>query len=313
MRHLSQISDRLAEVRRRDGSSLREFAQTIEESTGEHFAYDSVRRYESGGTRVPAEYAAAVCRTFGISGDWLLSGEGRPTKTAPSVVERAFEEMEEIVRRVRGLDAEVPEEAMVELVRGEWERFTHGLTPKHRLRDAIVESWTRSREAGVAHDAEELPLEQISDEELAQRQADHRALMDAAQPHLEWLSAAVNDLPHVVYLVCADGIVLDSVTTDPDLLDRWGLHPGHDWSEETMGTNGAGTALVSENVVAVLGPEHYLRSSHGCSCLAAPIRDADGRVIGAIDVSTSFAGWRPDRLLFSAYAAEMIEQALAGL
>lgn len=299
-------------MRRRHDSSLRAFAQTIEQTTGHEFAYDSVRRYESGETRVPAEYAAAVCHTFGISGDWLLTGEGRPIKTAPSVVERAFEEMEEIVRRVRALDAEVPEDAMVELVRAEWERFTRRLPPKHRLRGAILESWTRSRMAGVDHDAEELPLDRISDEELAQRQADHRELIEVARPHLEWLSAAMNELPHVVYLVCADGIVLDSITTDPDLLDRWALHPGHDWSEETMGTNGAGTALVSENVVAVLGPEHYLRSSHGCSCLAAPIRAGDGRVVGAIDVSTSFAGWRPDRLLFSAYAAEMIEQALAG-
>lgn len=307
---MSNISDRLALVRDREELSLRALAEAVDEDTGLRFAYDSVRRYESGETRVPAEYVAAVCRTLGISAEWLLLGEGSPTPTAPDVVERAFEEISDIVRRVRGLDADAPEAAMVELVKGEWERFTRGLPPNHRLREAIVESWIRSRAAGVDHDADKLLLGQISEEDLERRQAEHRELIEAGQPHLEWLSAAVNNLSHVVYLVCTDGIVLHSVSTDPELLETWGLHPGHDWSEETMGTNGAGTALASENVVAVLGPEHYLGSAHGCSCLAAPIRDGGGRMIGAIDLSTSFSGWRPDRLLLVAYAAEMIERDL---
>lgn len=310
MRDLSQISYRLARIREREGLSLREFVEALEDRTGLRVGHDSARRYETDQTRVPADYVAEVCRAFGVSPDWLLFGEGPVERPPTAVVERAFQEVTRIVRRVRGLRTVAPKRRMIELVRREWEFFVQGLPSRHHLRETIVQSWDRSKSAGVVAETDETPFQRIPADELARRRRAHRPLIEAADRHLGWLSATVNDLPHVAYLVCRDGIVLHAVSSEPRLLEEWGLEPGHVWSEEAMGTNGAGTALASGSVAAVIGPEHYIRTVQGCTCLAAPVRDDTGEIVGAIDLSTSFAGWRPHRLVFVAYAAAMIERDL---
>lgn len=310
MRDLSQISYRLGRVREREGLSLREFVEVIEDRTGFRIGHDSARRYETDRTRVPAEYVAEVCRAFGVASDWLLFGEGPIERPPTPVVERAFQEVTRIVRQVRGLRSVAPQRRVLEMVRREWEFFVEGLPPRHHLREAIIESWDRSRNAGVVADDEESRLRRVPREDLARRLRAHGDLVDAAERHLAWLSTAATDLPHVAYVVCRDGIVLHAETPEPQLLDQWGLEPGHDWSEEAMGTNGAGTALASDSTVAVIGPEHYVRAVQGCTCVAAPVHDPDGEIVGAIDLSTSFAGWRPHRLVYVAYAAAMIEREL---
>jgi PAS domain S-box-containing protein len=113
---------------------------------------------------------------------------------------------------------------------------------------------------------------------------------------------------HVAYLTDGDGIVLRALG-DPTQIETLHLSPGHDWSEATIGTNGAGTALVAARPVAVIGPEHFASSFENCTCTAAPVH-VDGRVIGAIDVSTSVADATPDRLALIAHVAFVIEHEL---
>ena len=56
-----------------------------------------------------------------------------------------------------------------------------------------------------------------------------------------------------------DGVILDSLG-DPSIVETFGLAPGFDWSEKQMGTNGAGTALVANMPVAVVGGSYRLRN-----------------------------------------------------
>jgi transcriptional regulator of acetoin/glycerol metabolism len=272
---------------------------------------DSARRYETGETRIPAEYVVAVCRAFHVSPEWLLLGADPSAPSAQSPIEEAFEQVWEIMVGVRSLEGRWPTRDPLAYVEDEWERFIGRLPPKHSLREVIVASWDRSRAAGVDATSDEATFRFVPAADLERRRGALGAFLRAAEPHLAWLSAATGRLPHVAYLVCTEGVVIHAVESDVELLDRWGLRPGADWSERVMGTNGAGTALASGKVVAVLGPEHYLRSSHRFTCLAAPVRDPSGNVLGALDLSTPFHGWRPHQLVFVAYAAEMIERDLA--
>jgi len=97
-----------------------------------------------------------------------------------------------------------------------------------------------------------------------------------------------------------------------DNADAFGLTPGYDWSEQTMGTNGAGTAIAADRPVAVFGPEHISEPFRGFTCMGAPLHDA-GQVCGAIDVSTSAEDAREERLAVMAYIAFVIDTELGHL
>ncbi len=63
-----------------------------------------------------------------------------------------------------------------------------------------------------------------------------------------------------------------------------GLHQGAIWSEGCLGTNGLGLALITAMPVQVVGAEHYYEVFHEMATSAAPIHDANGRIIGIIGI-----------------------------
>jgi len=60
---------------------------------------------------------------------------------------------------------------------------------------------------------------------------------------------------------------------------------GSCWSEDIMGTNGAGTAIVQGNPVQIFGHQHYCICSRHWSGSGAPIHNPAGQLIGAIAVT----------------------------
>ena len=58
---------------------------------------------------------------------------------------------------------------------------------------------------------------QVSTDDLEQRRAANAELIELAQPHLEWLSRAHQDVPHVASLVDRDGVVLCSAARHTDV------------------------------------------------------------------------------------------------
>lgn len=140
-----------------------------------------------------------------------------------------------------------------------WERFVAGQPPGEAVRAVVLESWQRSRRAGVDARVEQ-PPRQVPD--LAARLAAAERLLEVAVPHLDWIDRALGDVPHAVYLVDRDGVVLAARGNDATMLERYGLRPGFDWSERARGTNGAGTALAAGEPVLIWGAEHFVRALH---------------------------------------------------
>jgi transcriptional regulator of acetoin/glycerol metabolism len=70
-----------------------------------------------------------------------------------------------------------------------WRRFREGLRPESCLRSGIVESWERSRAAGVDPESERLNLNQVADDDLQRRLEANADLLAMAKPHLEWASS----------------------------------------------------------------------------------------------------------------------------
>ena len=189
----------------------------------------------------------------------------------------------------------------------EWSRFIDELESDGAMPAVILDSWRRSEAAGVQR--RESGFHRVSDEELRSRQQINRKWLSVAQSHIEWLSRAFKHVQHVVYATDRDGIVL-AAAGDPDLEQRFALAPGFDWSEARMGTNGAGTALVADRPMAVVGPEHFVDAFGDCTCTAAPIHAPDGSILGALDITTSSLDANPERIFVVAHAAYSISRAV---
>ncbi len=93
--------------------------------------------------------------------------------------------------------------------------------------------------------------------------------------------------------------------------DRIGFHTGARWSEENVGTNGIGIALRAERPMQVHSAEHYLRSHHAWTCVAAPVHDPwTGRLSGVINISAPARGAQPYLLQLTATTARLAEAEL---
>lgn len=192
----------------------------------------------------------------------------------------------------------------------EWRRFISGSTVENVVRPVILDSWIRCTKGGVRAEPPSINLRRVSDHELTERLEHNRELAEIAPRYLRLVSAVLGPIKHVAYIVDRDGIVLESCGNAPDLSHDFGLLPGYDRSEHTMGTNGAGTALIAGRPVAVTATEHFVRHFHGCTCTAAPIFDEHGAVIGAIDVSTVAEDAASEQLNIVTRFASAIEQEL---
>ena len=71
---------------------------------------------------------------------------------------------------------------------------------------------------------------------------------------------------------------------------RWGLWNGAVWSEAREGTNGIGTCLAEQRVLTIHRDQHFHTRNIGLSCTVAPLFDPNGRIAGALDVSSCRPG-----------------------
>ena len=109
-------------------------------------------------------------------------------------------------------------------------------------------------------------------------------LISTAVPYLEEIYRLTRDEGYAFLLSDRTGCTL-SVSGEPAriaLLSELGLVQGAYWSEEQVGTNAIGVALKKARPVQVQGAEHYIAAYHHLDTLAAPIHDAEGRILGLL-------------------------------
>lgn len=151
----------------------------------------------------------------------------------------------------------------------------------NRVRPEIARSWVRSRQSGVAATGD--PSTRHTEFDPGSR------LLRLAAPILDRLAHEVANADMVVILTDPTGLVLDRRAGTAALrrgLDRVLLAPGYLYSEDTVGTNGIGTAAEMRDVAWVVGSEHYAEWLRWLSCAGAPIRNPiTGRVEGVVDLT----------------------------
>jgi GAF domain len=178
-------------------------------------------------------------------------------------------------------------------------------------RPVVADSWRRSLAAGVDPDLRSAPYV-LDAGALAGVRQSHP--LDRHLPLLrETLRGMADASAHLMVVTDAEGHVLSS--EGPRGVRRRagdiGLVEGFRWAEESIGTNGIGTALSIGGPVYIRATEHLVRVLHSWSCAAAPIADPDtGKVIGCVDISATKNTMHPAVIALVQAAARLTEARL---
>ncbi|WP_327330240.1 transcriptional regulator [Streptomyces sp. NBC_01208] len=92
--------------------------------------------------------------------------------------------------------------------------------------------------------------------------------------------------------------------------ERVNFAPGGRWGEEAMGTNALSLALRTGRPSTVFSAEHLVTALHGWVCYCAPVHGPDGRVLGVLDLSTT---WDRSHPLAMATVRGLVSAVEAGL
>jgi PAS domain S-box-containing protein len=167
-----------------------------------------------------------------------------------------------------------------------WDSFTKtGTIKTGNVRKIIYESWKRSRDFGL--NPYELSKPIISSNELNEKIASHKELIEIAQPHMENLFHFVKGSGFLVILCDEQGYILKLIG-DESILEKAQkskLIVGANRSEMTSGTNAIGTCLALNKPIQVWAEEHYFKGHQEFTCSAAPIYNSNNELIGCLDIT----------------------------
>lgn len=184
-------------------------------------------------------------------------------------------------------------------------------SPDAGTRLLVADSWRRSLAAGVDPDLRSAPLVFDADTVAGVRQS------HPLNRHLPMLRETLRGMAdvscHLMAVTDAEGHVLWS--EGPRAVRRRaediGLVEGFRWTEDSIGTNGIGTALSVGGPVYIESTEHLVNALRPWSCVAAPITDPDtGQVIGCVDISGTQGTMHPAVIALVQAAARLTEAQL---
>ncbi|EFL30314.1 transcriptional regulator domain-containing protein [Streptomyces viridochromogenes DSM 40736] len=175
----------------------------------------------------------------------------------------------------------------------EWSRWVPRLSvPGARpggsvaLRHEVTESWARSL-GSVDPGRDSAPV------------------TDGGPVHQRWTSSPlhrpVSGLAGELHSIAEDAGFVTAVTDESGTIlwtcggpamrrkaEQVNFAPGGRWDEQAMGTNALSLALRTGRPSSVFSAEHLVSALHGWVCYCAPVHGPDGRVLGVLDLSTTW-------------------------
>lgn len=177
-----------------------------------------------------------------------------------------------------------------------------------RLRQDILSSWKRSLLAGLTPERFEVPHVTDVDED--------GPLAWTAAPVMARLAEELEGTGIGIVLADSRGHIISRRSGDRHvlrLLDTIELAPGSVYDEDHIGTNAIGTAVMLACPSVVAGPEHFADALGKMACTASPVTDADGQLIGVLDLTCAARDFNPLMLpLVKRAVAEVTAQLAAG-
>ena len=169
----------------------------------------------------------------------------------------------------------------------EWKKFIEtGAFDTDIVRTQISQSWLRNRQAGIDPYSTQVHSS-LSEEGLSKILKNNKRWIQVARPVMANLHKFVQGSGFVVALTNANGHIMEMFCDDDTKQNHisQNFFPGASWSEDEVGTNAIGTALVTQQPIQVSGAEHFCQKLHGLTCSSAPIFSCKGEIIGILDMS----------------------------
>ncbi|MDR2482297.1 MAG: sigma 54-interacting transcriptional regulator [Treponema sp.] len=157
-----------------------------------------------------------------------------------------------------------------------------GIAPDIPIPPKVLESWVRSRKAGVTPERTDKTL--LPPEEVRKRVSARKNFFDTASSILAGIYRFTIGSGFIAAIFDEDGYVL-SITGDQEIMSMAkanGMTSGCNRSEKNIGTNGIGTALAIGDAIQISGEEHYFPMHYNWTCSGAPVFDPQGYIIGGI-------------------------------
>lgn len=173
---------------------------------------------------------------------------------------------------------------------------------------ALVASWSRSARMHRLDVGSRAAPDRLTESEFAAARARAGLMLRAAGPTLDRLFQTVGGVGCCVMLADANGVPLDRRGAAADDADfrQGGLWLATRWSEADQGTNGIGTCLAEDRAVTIHRDQHFLARNTALSCMTSPVYDPEGRLAGAIDVSSARGDLTPG---FATLIAQSVAEA----
>jgi transcriptional regulator of acetoin/glycerol metabolism len=168
-----------------------------------------------------------------------------------------------------------------------WKYFTsQGQFGPHVISPEISSSWGRCYKYHV-NPYDGTCNQILQPNELEKLLNERKELIDIAKPFMEKLYRFVQGSGFVVVLTDERGYIIE-ILGDNDTREKakdLNFIKRASWTEEAVGTNAIGTAVVIKKPIQTTGAEHYCLKHHTWTCSACPIFGLDGTMIGILDLS----------------------------
>ncbi len=153
-----------------------------------------------------------------------------------------------------------------------------------KLGDLIRLSRERCRGTYGLEEKTRHPVMRLQDSELSHRREEFLDAIGGFAPELDRGNLLPDKFRYCLLVSDAKGFVVEAYAPagyERDFLTR-GIGVGGLWDERSAGTNGIALAMRIGRVLSVVGAEHFHTCFRDVACTSAPLRDAQGNLIGSL-------------------------------
>jgi len=188
-----------------------------------------------------------------------------------------------------------------------WNNYLDNKQIDPKVPPLVANSWRRCH--GRISPTRKIIFSQLNSTNLLAAQVASFDLISLARPVLEDIYQIIQPAEVAIILINGAGYILDLIASPQmeEKLRGFGIGLGTACSEQQIGTNALGLALIERQPVAVSGAEHYCIQFHNFSAAAAPVFDINGRQMGVVGLVTFEPQYQPYSLGLVAAGAKAIE------